>query len=201
MNLYIVRHGETESNLQGRYLGSFEVELSSHGIAEIKKTKKNICHICFDKVFSSEKKRAIDSAKILVDKEIVCDYRLNERDFGIFDNKTYEEIVDRYPLEQKQWEENWIDYRIPNGESVSEVYYRVVDFIKMLEKESYENCLVVTHGGIIRLIYCYMLGGDLNNFWKFASKNGSISILKFQYDNWHIDSILQLDSMGSEYNG
>ena len=101
-------------------------------------------------------------------------------------------------MEQKAWEENWIDYKIPKGESVQEVYNRIIEFMKMLEKENYENCLVVAHGGIIRLIYCYILGGNLNNFWKFISKNGNMSIVRFQYDNWHIDSIIQLDSMGGE---
>jgi alpha-ribazole phosphatase len=200
MNLYLVRHGQTESNSQGRYLGSFEDELSAQGINEIKKTKEFIKGLRFDKVFSSERKRAINSTKILADQEIVCDYRLNERDFGIFENKTYKEICDKYPLEQKVWEENWIDYKIPCGESVLEAYARVEEFMKFLEKGNYENCLVVTHGGIIRLIYSYILGGDINLFWKFASKNGSISILKFQYDDWHIDSIIQLDSVGSEHN-
>lgn len=200
MNLYLVRHGETESNLKGRYLGSFEAELSSQGINKIKKVKELIKDVPFNKVFSSERKRAIGSGKILVDKEINCDYRLNERDFGIFENKTYEEICSSYPLEKKAWEENWVDYKIPKGESVREAYVRVVEFMKSLEEENCENCLIITHGGIIRLIYCYILGGDLNVFWKFASKNGSISILKFQYDNWHIDSIIQLDSIGSEEN-
>ncbi|KOA19770.1 phosphoserine phosphatase 1 [Clostridium homopropionicum DSM 5847] len=198
MNLYLIRHGQTESNSQGRYLGSFDDELSLQGVNEIKKVREYIKTIHFDKVFSSERKRALDCAKILADKEIICEYRLNERDFGIFENKTYSEICDKHPLEKKAWEENWIDYRIPEGESVSEVYNRVVEFMRELEKENCENCLIVTHGGIIRLIYCYILGGDLNIFWKFASENGSISIVKFQYDNWFIDSIIQLNSMGSE---
>lgn len=198
MNLYLIRHGQTKSNSQGRYLGSFEDELSLQGINEIKKSKEFIKAINFNKIFSSERKRAIDSAKILVDKDITYDYRLNERDFGIFENKTYKEICNEYPLEQKAWEENWIDYKIPAGESAREAYERVVEFIKDLEKENYENCLVVTHGGVIKLIYSYILGGDLKNFWKFTSKNGSISIVKFQYDDWHIDSIIQLDSIRSE---
>ncbi len=195
MNLYLIRHGQTDSNSQGRYLGSFEDELSAQGVNEIKKTKKFINNVSFDKVFSSERKRAIDSAKILVDEEITCDYRLNERDFGIFENKTYKEICDSHPKEKKAWEENWIDYQIPKGESVRRAYERTAEFMRMLEKENYENCLVVTHGGIIRLVYCYILGGDLNNFWKFTAKNGSISMVKFQYDNWHIDSMIQLDSI------
>ncbi|MCM0649949.1 histidine phosphatase family protein [Clostridium swellfunianum] len=193
MNLYLVRHGQTDSNLKGRYLGAFEDELSQLGKAEIEKSKDIIKNLCFDKVFSSERKRALDSARILTDKEIICDSRLNERDFGIFENKTYKEICINYPVESKAWEENWIDYKIPKGESVKEAYERAAAFMKMLEKENYEDCLVVSHGGVIRLIYCYILDGDLNNFWKFTSKNGSISIARFQYNNWHIDSIIQPD--------
>lgn len=190
MNLYLIRHGQTNSNMQGRFLGSFEDELSPHGINEIKKSKELIRNISFDRIFSSERKRAIQSAKILIDKEIVCDSRLNERDFGIFENKTYKEIGDNFPVEQKAWEENWIDYKIPQGESVKDAYERVTAFMKMLENENYENCLVVSHGGIIRLIYCYILGGNLNSFWKFSSRNGSVSIASFQYNNWYIDSII-----------
>lgn len=193
MNLYLVRHGQTNSNFQGRYLGTFEDELSLYGINEIERTKEIIKDVSFDKVFSSERNRAINSAKLLIDKEINCDYRLNERDFGIFENMTYKEICDNYPVEQKAWEEDWIRYKIPKGESVLEVYERVVDFMRLLENENYKNYLIVTHGGIVRLIFCYILGGDLNNFWKFKVNNGSISVVKFEYNNWHIDSIRQLD--------
>lgn len=198
MNLYLVRHGQTKGNSKGKYIGSFEDELSTQGVNEVKKVKETIKHIYFDRVFSSGKKRAVDTAKILTNKGINCDCRLNERDFGIFENMTYKEIGDKYPLHRKAWEEDWINYKIPQGESVAETYNRVVEFMRFLEKENYENCLTVTHGGIIRLIYCYILGGDLKKFWKFASRNGSISVVKFQYSNWYIDSIIQSSSIRSE---
>lgn len=200
MNLYLVRHGQTHGNLDNKYIGSFEAELSLKGVKEIERAKELIKDVNFKKVFSSERKRAIDSAKILSKKEIIYDYRLNEMNFGIFENMTYEEICSKYPEEEKAWRENWINYKIPKGESVREVYNRVLQFVKIFEKEEDENYLFVTHGGIIKLIYCYILGGDLNLFWKFVCKNGSISIVKFQYGNWYIDSIIQLESKGGEIN-
>lgn len=193
MNLYLVRHGQTVGNSEGRYIGTYEEELSQYGISQIENSKRLIKNVCFDKVFSSNRKRAMDSAKILVDNKVICDHRLNERNFGIFENKTYREICENYPIDQKAWEEDWINYKISDGESVKEVYERAVEFTRMIEKEDCKNCLVVTHGGIIRLIYCYILGGDLNNFWRFDPRNGSVTILKFTYDNWYIDSIMQLD--------
>lgn len=198
MNLYLIRHGQTVGNLEGRYTGSYEDELSPQGISEIKKTRGIIKNICFDRVFSSERKRAVDSARLLAGGEIILDRRLNERDFGVFENKTYKEICDKYPGEKETWERDWVDYRIPDGESAREAYERTAEFMRMLEKESSGNCLAVTHGGTIRLIFCYILGGDMNNLWRFTSKNGSISIVKYQYNNWHIDSIIQLDTMGDE---
>lgn len=198
MNLYLVRHGKTCCNLKEKYIGSFEDDLSEQGIREIKKVKEITSKVHFDKVFSSERSRAYHSAMLLTDNEIIKDYRLNERDFGIFENKTYGEICYNYPEERKAWEEEWMDYKIPHGESAKECYDRAAEFMKMLEKQNYENCLAVTHGGIIRSIYCYILGGDLNNFWKFTSRNGSISVVKFQYNYWYIDSMVQLSSMGDE---
>lgn len=195
MKLYLVRHGQTHGNIERRYAGRSESQLSSNGIKEMKMVKEIIGNVHFDAVFTSERERAIDSARLLANEKLNIDLRLNERDFGIFENMTYKEICHNNPVEQKAWEDNWIDYKIPKGESVKDVYERAVQFMKTLEEKDYKNCLAVTHGGIIRLIYCYILGGDLNNFWKIASKNGSISILKFEYKNWYIDSIIQLEAV------
>lgn len=193
MNLYLVRHGQTVGNMNKKFIGAFEDELSQYGADQIKRVKELIKDVYFDRVFSSERKRAIESAKILVDSEIIYDCRINEREFGIFENKTYKEICENYPSEQKALEDDWIGYKIPGGESVLEVYDRVAEFMKMLEQENFNNCLAITHGGIIRLIYCYILGGNLDNFWKFNPRNGNLSILKFDYDYWYIDSIIQLE--------
>lgn len=190
MNIYLVRHGTTKSNLEKKYYGDHDVKLSAEGIAEGEILKENLKGITFDAIFCSEKRRALDTLNIIVGKKVsyIVDKRLNERHFGVFENKSYEEIRHEYKQELDFWNNDWKGYKLPKGESAIEAYNRTVSFMEELKNANYENVLIVTHGGIIRNVYCYILG-TIDAFWKFSSKNGDITIIKYEYENWFIDSI------------
>jgi len=85
------------------------------------------------------------------------------------------------------------EYSIENGYSFIEVYNRVKSFMEELKKESVENILICTHGGIIRTIYTYILEGSLDNYWRFNSKNADLSIIKLEYGYFYIDSIIPVE--------
>lgn len=189
MNIYLVRHGSTKSNLEGKYYGDYDVELSDEGILEAKALKGKLKDIKFDIIFCSEKRRALETLEIILQtKNFVIDKRLNERHFGIFENKSYYEINNRYEKEAQLWNDNWKEYKIPKGESAIEAYNRARDFMDNIKNQSYKNVLIVTHGGFIRNVYCYVLD-SLDVFWKFSSRNGDVTIIKYEYENWFIDSI------------
>lgn len=190
MNIYLVRHGTTKSNEEKRYYGDYDSELAYRGIEEAKTLKEKLKYIKFDSIYISSKKRCYETARIIFGKdvELKVDSRLNERNFGIFENKTYKEICEEYSEEVKAWEEDWKNYKIPLGESAMESYLRTEEFFNMIKNEKAENILIVTHGGFIRNSYCYILK-NLDYFWNFSSKNGDISIIKYEYGNWYIDSI------------
>ena len=193
MNIYLVRHGTTKSNEEKRYYGAYDSELASSGIEEAKILKEKLKDINFDSVYISSKKRCNETARIILGKDFKCkvDPRLDERNFGIFENKTYEEICKEYSGEVKAWEEDWKNYKIHLGESAVESYLRTEEFFKMIQNEKAENVLLITHGGFIRNSYCYILK-SLEHFWKFSSKNGDLSIIKYEYGNWYIDSITHI---------
>jgi alpha-ribazole phosphatase len=193
MNIYFIRHGETEENAKKTYYGGLDAGLSQKGINQCINARKYILNIEFQKVYISESCRTRQSAEILlkdVSEEFIIDKRLNELSFGDFEGKTYEEIIRLYPEEEKQWRQNWKEFCPPGGESYREFYERVKDFMVSLEALNEENILVITHGGVIRAAYTYIMGGDLDIYWKFASKNCDISLIKYEYGNWFIDSIV-----------
>ena len=64
-----------------------------------------------------------------------------------------------------------------------------MEHIKKLECD---NILVCTHSGVIRAMYCYIMNEDIDLFWKFGSKNGDISLIKYEYGNLYIDSITHI---------
>ncbi|OFI07627.1 alpha-ribazole phosphatase [Clostridium acetireducens DSM 10703] len=195
MNIYLLRHGETESNNKKVYYGSLDSSLNEKGIEQIKKAKEYLKNIKFDKVYISNSKRAKQTANIIIEhnKDFIIDNNINEMDLGIFEGKTYKELEKLYPLEWKCWSEDWKEYAPPKGESYVDFYARVKKFIQSIEKLDLENVLIITHGGVIRSIYAYILGENLDLFWKFASKNGDVSLIKYEYGNWFVDFIVHAE--------
>lgn len=194
MKIYIVRHGETEENIKRTYYGDIDCELTEKGIKQAELVGEKLKDINFDKVFCSEKKRAKETLKRIYEGEgVILDSRLNERNFGIFEGKNYKQLQDSFKLEYDTWTDDWKEYSIENGESFMEVYHRVKGFMEELKKESSENILICTHGGIIRTIYTYILEGSLDNYWRFNSKNADLSIIKLEYGYFYIDSIIPVE--------
>ena len=87
-------------------------------------------------------------------------------------------------------------YRLPGGESTLEAYERVKSFIKELEEQEKigepseeRSILIVTHGGIIKLFLCHVLGENLDLFWKLKSDTSSVSILNCSQGFWSIEKV------------
>lgn len=192
MNLYFVRHGETEHNKKGCYYGSIDVSITEKGVLQAEKGSEKLKDVNFGKVYVSELKRAVQTANILLkDKqlELIKDKRINETNFGVFEGKSHEEIKALYANEWKHWCNDWKGFTPPEGESYIQFYNRVKSFMDDILKLNEDNVLIVTHGGVIRSVYCYLLGGNLDFFWSFGSKNCDITIIKYEYENLYIDSI------------
>jgi len=193
MNIYFVRHGQTEENVKHTYFGALECDLNDAGIEQAKSCGEILKDIRFSRVYISERNRTLQTAKIIAPHgEVIKDSRINERDFGVFEGKSYEEIKVLYPEECKSWQEDWKEFSPPTGESYVKFYERVKAFIEHLKTVDEENILVVTHGGVIRTAYCYILDENLDFYWRFASKNGDISVIKYEENFFYIDSIIHV---------
>ncbi|MFL0245969.1 alpha-ribazole phosphatase [Candidatus Clostridium stratigraminis] len=195
MNIYLLRHGETEENKNRFYYGKLDVSLNEKGRTQALKAREFLEEVNFDKVYTSERLRTKETASIAFREGLnnfIADKRINEMDFGEFEGKDYKEIQELYPKEYENWSSDWKKFSPPGGESYLEVYNRVKEFMEELLRVQCENVLVVTHGGIIRTILCFVLGESLDNFWKFSSKNCDISLIKYEYGNIFIDSITHI---------
>lgn len=195
MNIYLLRHGQTEENRKGSYYGNLDVSLNSTGVTQGYKAKDFFKDIKLDRVYVSDKKRTSEMAKLALGQakiQIIRDNRINETDFGDFEGKTYEEIKELYHKECMCWENNWKEFVPPNGESYIELCERVKSFMEHIKNLECDNILVSTHSGVIRAIYCYVMNEDIDLFWKFGCKNGDISIIKYEYGNLFIDAIIHI---------
>lgn len=194
MDIYFVRHGETCENANKNYYGDLDISLNELGKEQMRKVKEKLKNVTFNKVYTSERVRTIESANIILsDKyQLINDKRINEMSFGVFEGKSYTQLKELYPQEVIKWQEDWINYTPQNGENYKMFYQRVKAFMKDIEKLEADNILVVAHSGVIRAMYSYIMDENLNAFWKFGSKNGDITLIKYEYKNYYIDSIIHV---------
>ena len=156
----IVRHGQTDWNVEGRYQGRCDTHLNEVGIMQAREIASKINNKKFDVVFSSPLKRAYETAQILTDQDIIVDDRLMERSNGDFEGKLKTEI------------EGKIDFNDPSEnriENINDFRNRIEDFFLDITKNYKDkNVLVVTHGGVCIYARCFFEGepldGDYSNY-------------------------------------
>lgn len=186
--LVLVRHGETDSNVRGTYLGWVDVPLNKNGINQAKIAGSKLKNEKFDLCFASPLKRAFKTAEIILEGQalpVQTDDRLKERNFGIWDDMTFLEISQKYPEEHKKWLQDINNYEIEGGESFGHSYYRNVEFTDLLIKE-YQNkkILIVTHTGCIRNIFAYLTGLGMDGVWRFKIDNATINRLEINDEGY-----------------
>lgn len=178
--IILIRHGESKLNVEGVYYGILNPELTEKGKEQAKKTREILKNISYEKIYTSDLKRAIETAEIVNYKEleISIDEELRELNFGIFEGRSYEELLEKYPEELKKSQKNWENYNYITGESVLELQKRTINFIEKkidLEKDT----VLVTHWGVINTILSHYFSNGLESYWKFSVKNGGVVIIEF----------------------
>lgn len=150
--IYLTRHGESEMNLQGRIGGNSDLSEQGHRYAEALGKfveNENIPNL---KVWTSELKRTIQTARF-IDAPKEHWKALNEIDAGICEGMTYEEIQDQYPQDFADRDQDKYHYRYPSGESYQDLVARLEPVI--LELERHENVMVICHQAVLRCLLAY----------------------------------------------
>lgn len=173
MNIILIRHGQTEDNVR-RIFSTKDTKLTEKGRKQIENTKKIVDTLAFDKVYVSPLYRAIETMEIL-GLEGEKEERIREVDFGLFEGNTYKALKEKFPEEVKQWDEDYINYVTPEGESIKLAYKRVTSFLEEISKKD-EDVVLVCHDGVTRIALSWVFD-SIDCFFKFKVDNGSISII------------------------
>lgn len=142
--IYVVRHGQTDWNLEGRCQGWADTELNQTGLKQAEELSVKLSSVKFDVCFSSPQKRALKTAQIIYQGKIIADQRLRERGKGELEGRTDVKATVK---------QLGIDYYNPNEkrlgiEKYSDFQNRIRSFWnEILKKYVGKNVLVVTHGG------------------------------------------------------
>ena len=159
--LTILRHGRTEANENGVYIGKTDWPLSDKGRAELEEMYDLHAYPRVERVYSSPLLRALQSAEILFpDREIVVCDEITEMDFGVFEGLAVQDLLelDSY----RKWIKGGLDNPPPNGESLRNMIMRVNSGLNLMimdmMKENISHAGVVTHSGIMmNMLSCFGL--------------------------------------------
>lgn len=164
-NLILVRHGESEWNKKGLWTGLTNIGLSEKGKKEAEKAGQSLKGYVFDFVYTSILKRAYQTLdeifKVLnlTNIPIIKNEALNERDYGIYTGKNKWQIQKEEGNEKfKSLRRGW-DSPIPNGETLKDVYNRVIPYYQkeILPKlKKGKNILISAHGNSLRALVKYL---------------------------------------------
>lgn len=197
--VFLVRHGETDWNVQRRYQGNTDTLLNANGISQAKRLAPVLAEYSFDKVYSSDLQRVLQTATHagMLEDQITHEPRLREIYFGKFEGLTHVEIAEKYPDELGAWGEDR-ENNVHGGEKMSEVIARVRDFYEYLRETHHEhdNIICFAHGGSIAIFLAVAMGITPHKWWQFLLENTSLteinlydtgSMLKKFNDTHHLD--------------
>lgn len=192
LELYFVRHGETEWNKEGRLQGWLDSALTHNGIHQIKRLREHLYGIEFQQLYASTSKRSYETATLLVGEhsQIKTDTRLQEIHLGGWQGKRIVDIEKDDGERYVAYCNDPINYKPDSGESFRQVMERMNDFFKdCVETHQRGNVLVVSHGVAIRALILSLLNLPIHQIWDFQIDGASVTKISVTEEKTSIDYI------------
>lgn len=174
----LLRHGQTDWNIDFRLQGTSDIPLNETGIEQARKASAALTED-WDALVSSPLGRAVKTAEIVAEShsfgELAIEPLLLERSFGEAEGLGYEEWRERYP-----------DSIVPGGESLPELEARCKRLLaKLVVDYSGKRVLTVSHGALIRKLITIVSKGEFPRDGERLG-NASLSIISFDGSDWSI---------------
>ena len=154
--IIMVRHGETQGNIDDKAQGHLDVPLTETGRHQAKAVAERLSDTEFDAAYSSDLQRAFDTAKAITahrpELQILTRAQLREIHFGDYEDMPWDQVGNTYPEFYRRWKnlDTRVDIKFPGGESMLETWNRVGEFANEIATNHHQRnstLLIVGHGG------------------------------------------------------
>lgn len=200
--IYLIRHGETVWNAEGRIQGHTDIALSDLGRAQALAAAEALRSLPIAALLSSDLRRASETARVIADPlglEVETTPDLREAFLGDWQGLTATEIAGTDADLLAQWRADNIGTRPPGAEGVESVQQRSVRALQgWLERHGGQTTALVAHGGPIKTLICWAIGAPLTCMRRFRLDNASISCIQvtpsrvellFHNDTHHLEGV------------
>lgn len=188
--LYIIRHGETDYNRDGRYQGQSDIRMNETGRNQAAAVARKMARLDLTAIYSSDLNRAQECARVIASgTPVALDPRLREIDVGRVVGLTLEQIAQREPEFHAALRQDPDRVVFPGGESALDVHRRAMAaFEAIISRYPQGRVAVVTHGGLITLLTAEVIGLPLANRRRLYPQNGGITVLEWTADRRRLRS-------------
>ena len=185
---YLIRHGETDWNAEGRVQGQTDVPLNALGRAQAAGSAARLADIGFAAAYASDLSRARETAGVIVAAlasapEVQLRASLREVAYGELEGARWEEVrASTGELRDSQGAYHDLDLKPGGGESHRDLLERLAGFARELEsRHPDDDVLVVSHGGALRALAVALLGLPEDAFWRMRGLlPASVSIIRHE---------------------
>lgn len=205
LRIYLIRHGETEWNIQGKYQGQVDTDLSERGKWQGERVGEALAKIRPDHILTSPLKRARETAECCAkhhQMEVELDHRLTEIAHGTWEGRYSEEIATTDAALLAAWQNAPHTVTMPQGESLADVLARVrVAFDEYAQKYDGQTIFVVAHDAVNKVIIADLMGMDLSRFWQIKQDNTCINVLEYEDGIWRLVTLNNVGHLGVLVSG
>lgn len=189
-HICLIRHGETDWNAERRVQGQIDIPLNATGRRQANAAAHGVAGHEFSALYSSDLLRAHQTAETMARSRrlpLRLEAALRERHYGILQALTAEEARVRHPQASQRHAERDPDYTFEGGENLVEFARRVMDgFEALVRRHAGETILVVTHGGVLDILYRHATGRTLQGKRDFAVPNAALNWLEHDAEGWRV---------------
>lgn len=194
MKFLLVRHVETTGNAEDRFAGVTETEYTKNGEKQFLILTERLKDYSFDSIYTSPISRARKIAEKVAqsqNKKVIIKNELKEMNFGIFENLTFAEINEKHNKHWLNWEKDFINFELPQGDSLYNFHHRIAEFVDSIKTEE-GTSLIVCHGGTIQSILTHLLDVPLENRWHFHIPLGGLAEINYSNDYGMLMKLISL---------
>lgn len=181
--IYLIRHGETESNRKGVFRGRLDIPLSRNGREQAADLKRYFENIPIDVVYTSPLQRAVETAETVFPGHTpVKEKGLNNLDLGEWSGMEKRVVTERFPGMWEDWVKRPESIRFPGGERLDDVRQRSRLFFERIIDAEAETIAAVSHRSVVKVMIAAAVGVERNYYWRFHLDNASVSLLHYEND-------------------
>lgn len=178
MKLYLIRHGQTEANINGVFCGSSDLGLTELGVSQAQHVARQLAAIPLDAILHTDLARSRDTAKYIAegrDTALQTQPLMQEMCFGDWELRHHNELQASEAEGYALWCQDWQAASVPQGESFTEFTQRIRQAMRQLYQMPPESRLaIVAHQGSLSLMLAMMLKLAPADMWRFPFKQGCV---------------------------